>query len=82
MAIKLSPETIVNLQLGGIFVAAAALVTGTIFVWTIKTNGEQALTEIKAIREETGPALKKIDRLWWDYETRIASRPSSHQAQP
>ena len=82
MAIKLSPETTANLQLGSIITGAVALVVGTIFVWTIKLNGEQALAEIKAIREETGPALKKIDRLWWEYETRIAGRPLAPQVQP
>lgn len=69
---KLSPETTANIQLGSIITGAGALVVGTIFVWTIKTNGDQALAEIKSMREEQRPVLEKVHRLWSDYEWRIA----------
>lgn len=82
MAIKFSPETTANIQLGTLVVVAGALITATVFVIGIKTNSEQALAEIKAFREEAGPALKKVDRLWWDYETRTAGRPSALRGQP
>jgi len=72
MAIKLSPETTANLQLGGIITCAGGIVVATIFVWTIKTNGDQALSEIKSMREEQRPVLEKVHRLWSDYEWRIA----------
>lgn len=73
MAIKLSPETTANIQLGSIITGAVALVVGTIFVWTIKTNGEQALAEIKNMREDQKPMAEKVHRLWSDYEWRLAS---------
>lgn len=73
MTIALKPETKVVVQLGGIIASVVCLVLGTIFVWTIKQNGEQALAELKAFREETAPKLRQVDRLWWDYEQRVAS---------
>ena len=82
MAMKLSPETTANLQLGSLATCAIAIVVATIFVWTIKTNSEQAVSEIKAFREEVVPAMKKVDRLWWDYETRTAGRPNEMRGQP
>jgi hypothetical protein len=73
MALKLTPETIVNLQVGGILTCAGGIVVATIFVWTIKTNGDQALSEIKSMREEQRPVIEKVHRLWSDYEWRIAT---------
>lgn len=76
-AINISPETAANITLGSIISCAIALVVGTIFVWTIKTNGEQALAEIKAVREELTPAIKKLDRLWWEHEPRSVANDKS-----
>lgn len=70
MSFTISPETKATFQLGLLFAGASAIVTGTIFVWTIKLNVEVACDEIKAIRAEMVPAIKKVDRLWWDYEQR------------
>ena len=72
MAIKLSPETTANIQLGTLIVVAGALVTATVFVVGIKSNGEQALAEIKNLREEQRPVIEKVHRLWSDYEWRMA----------
>lgn len=80
MAIKLSPETTANIQLGSLIVVAGALVTATVFVLGIKTNGEQALSEIKALREEQKPMTEKVQRLWSDYEWRLAA--GKHAALP
>jgi hypothetical protein len=79
MAIKISPETTANIQLGSIITGAGALVIATIFVWSIKTNSETAMAdgkamrdevraEFKAIRSDLQPVKEKVDRLWWEYE--------------
>lgn len=86
MAMKLSPETATNIQLGSLITAAGAIVVATIFVWTIKINSETAMadgkamreevrTEFRAIRVDLQPIRDKVERLWWEYE-RTATAPS------
>ncbi len=69
-------------KVGTMLTIASALVAASIFIWSIKTNAEQSVSEIKNLREEMTPALRKIDRLWWEYEMRTtgAPRPSSASA--
>jgi len=75
-AVRVSPEAQVLVKLGSLVTGAVSLVIAAIFVWQIKTNGETALTEIKAVREETKAMGEKVQRLWFDYENRTASRPT------
>jgi hypothetical protein len=81
-ALRVSPEAQVLVKLGSLVTAAGALVVASIFVWQIKTNGETALAEIKAVREETKTMGEKVQRMWYDYERRYASHPSYPQPNP
>jgi hypothetical protein len=85
MALKLSPETTAHVKLGSLAAGAASLVTATIFVWGIKTNGEQALAEIRDLRqewkEEMVPCVRKVDRLWWMHDNGQSNPPTvTHNA--
>lgn len=79
---RISEDTQVLVKLGSVIACAAALVLATVFVWQIKTNSEQALSEIRSMRAEFTPAAEKVQRLWWEYEQRTAGRGSSGQAGP
>ena len=79
---RISEDTQILVKMGSIVTAAIALVASTIFVWTIKLNSEQALSEIRSMRAEFGPTCDKVQRLWWDYELRTAGRAPSGQPQP
>lgn len=45
--------------------------------YQIKANGEQALSEIKAMREEAKPYQDKTNKLWWEYERAMAKNGGS-----
>ena len=70
--VSIGEDTQVLLKTGSIITGACALVVATVFVWSIKTSSEQALTEIRGFRQEMAPAREKLDKLWWDYEQRAA----------
>lgn len=72
--VRIGEDTQVLIRTGSILTGAGALIVATIFVWSIKTNSEQALSEIRGFRQEMAPALDKVQKLWWDYETRTAAR--------
>jgi hypothetical protein len=79
----ITPETKVAVQLGGIITAAISLVSATIFVWTIKSNGEQALAEIRLMNERFEKMMPEHQRMWFEYETRsTAMRPSYKASTP
>ena len=74
----ITPETKVAVQLGGIIASAISIVLATIFVWTIKLNGEQALEEIRTMSRRFDSLQEEHRRLWYEYEQRhIASKSSS-----
>jgi hypothetical protein len=81
-AMRVSPETQVLVKAGSLVTGAVSLVIATVFVWQIKTNSEQALAEQREFRREIAPALEKVQRLWWDYEQRTASRGGTSLGQP
>lgn len=70
----LGPDTKATLKLATLVSAICFTVSATIFLWTIKENGEKALAEIKELRQdwkgEFTPYAHKVDRLWWDHEQR------------
>lgn len=76
----ITPETKVAVQLGGIITAAISLVSATVFVWTIKTNGEQALVEIRSMNERFESLQKEHQRLWFEYELRATAMRQAHKA--
>lgn len=69
-------------KVGTMATLVGALVTASIFIWSIKTNAEQSLSEIRTLRQEIGPSLQKIDRLWWEYEMRTTGVPRSGGMNP
>lgn len=81
-AARIGPDAQVLVKLGSLVTGAVSLVIAAIFVWQIKTNGETALAEIKGIREETKAMGEKVQRLWFDYELRTASRSTHAPATP
>jgi hypothetical protein len=79
---NLGPDTKATLRLATIISTVGFIISATVFLWTIKTNGEQALAEIKEMRQEWKdemvPCVRKVDRLWWDYEQK--TRPALSQS--
>lgn len=48
----LGPDTKATLKLATLVSAICFTVSATIFLWTIKENGEKALAEIKELRQD------------------------------
>lgn len=78
---RISPETEVAVRLGLLATGAGALVVATIFVWTIKVNGERALEEIRALRSDYNALAAEHRELWWHY-TRTSMRAPTTSSAP
>jgi hypothetical protein len=79
-----TPDTVVKVRLGvlaGIVVPCViAIATGAVWLWEAKTNGEQALVEIRELRCAVEPIRRDLDRLKWMHQT--PSPPISRAVPP
>lgn len=79
---RISEDTVVLFKVGTLVSCVAAIALGSVWVYQIKLNSEQALADVRALRSDLAPILDQHRRLWWDYELRTAGRGTSSQAGP